>query len=41
MYFTPDGKDAIVVAEAHAVFSNSGVSLKQPGIGNAKRVDPL
>jgi hypothetical protein len=24
-----------------AVFSNSGMSLKQPGIGNAKRVDPL
>jgi hypothetical protein len=23
------------------VFSNSGMSLKQPGIGNAKRVDPL
>jgi hypothetical protein len=26
---------------AGAVFSNSGMSLKQPGIGNAKRVDPL
>jgi hypothetical protein len=28
-------------APAGGVFSNSGVSLKQPGIGNAKRVDPL
>jgi len=24
-----------------AVFSNSGLSLERPGIGNAKRVDPL
>jgi hypothetical protein len=23
------------------VFSNSGLSLEWPGIGNAKRVDPL
>ena len=23
------------------VFSNSGLSLERPGIGNAKRVDPL
>src|SRR5260370_5045025 len=27
--------------EQGRVFSNSGMSLKQPGIGNAKRVDPL
>src|ERR1700674_1221340 len=27
-------------ARVMRVFSNSGMSLKQPGIGNAKRVDP-
>ncbi|WP_454875072.1 hypothetical protein [Paraburkholderia xenovorans] len=26
---------------ASTVFSNSGLSLERPGIGNAKRVDPL
>jgi hypothetical protein len=26
---------------AAGVFSNSGLSLERPGIGNAKRVDPL
>jgi hypothetical protein len=27
--------------QAASVFSNSGLSLERPGIGNAKRVDPL
>jgi hypothetical protein len=30
-----------LMAGGGVVFSNSGMSLKQPGIGNAKRVDPL
>jgi len=29
------------VGVTDGVFSNSGVSLKRPGIGKAKRVDPL
>jgi hypothetical protein len=32
---------AVTIFRPRPVFSNSGMSLKQPGIGNAKRVDPL
>jgi hypothetical protein len=34
-------RDSFLNIPASGVFSNSGMSLKQPGIGNAKRVDPL
>ena len=34
-------RHAVTRAFTDTVFSNSGLSLERPGIGNAKRVDPL
>jgi hypothetical protein len=42
MWYIPDeARRLIGQARCNTVFSNSGMSLERPEIGDAKRVDPL